>query len=126
MKLKATFEKHNLEVGLSAVRPIISPDPEAKYAVADLIGSVNLKYQKMSGSFELDITSDELAIFPELNRLRCYVLVNQLPAEAVHEAEEELQGIRDHYVQVAQTRASLPPPKRSPEVRARIARRSLP
>lgn len=126
MKIRAEFEKLELEVGLSSERPIVyqGPEqgPEQKYALADLIpSSVKVRYQKRTEAFELDMTTDQMASVLPPARRHCHTIVAQLPDEALKEAEKELVGIRQHYLEIAETRKALPAPKAPPVVTAKIA-----
>lgn len=115
MKLKGRFEKHEIQVGLSAELPLAYQGPEEKYTLADRIARSPLAEFKLSKSvleFELLGTSDEFERVPD--RLRCHLLINRMPDEAIPEVEEELRATYAHYVSLADetsTRSLPPPPK---------------
>jgi hypothetical protein len=59
------------------------------------------------------VACNERADVCEQIRLRCYLLVSKMPNDALHELEEELREIYEHYVFLESTAqlSALPPSK---------------
>jgi hypothetical protein len=109
MKVKASFIKEELSVGLSAAVPLTYRGPEQKYALADELTSAHISYQKTQGTLELDITTADFW-GEEPRRALCHVLVEQLPDSALDEAAEELSELRSHYLEIAAAESAALPP----------------
>ena len=113
-KLKATFEKEVVRVGLSSAVPLAYRGAEEKYELADWLASgsaTNINYEK--DKIVLEITSDEVRQSPQ--RRRCYHLVSTMPEAALSEVEEELLETFEHYSSLAAVAGHtkfLPAPQR--------------
>lgn len=104
MKLKGSFEKEEIRVGLSAGLPLDYDGSEQKYAITDLIASSNpshFTYTKDVIRWEMEITSDSL--FRSADRGYCYHLISIMPDSALEEVTQELSETLQHYISIEET-----------------------